>query len=331
MSSKQEVLALLEQNKGNCISGEDIARQLDISRAAVWRAIKDLQSAGHEIEATTRVGYRLKASSDILSAEGIRPFLTNPLDDRIRCYPSLSSTNRVVKQFALEGAPHGSVVVSSEQTDGKGRNGRSFFSPPGTGIYMSVLLRPDLKTSSAMLCTTAAAVAVCRAIDSLRGKGTAGIKWVNDIFIDGRKVCGILTEGISGFESGRIESIIVGIGVNFSTPANGFPPELSEIAGSVFAREVPPGVSRNRMVALIINNLLELTDNLEDRSFLAEYRLRSVVLGKAVLVSVGNETYEAVADEIDDSGALWVKNVHGQRRLLNSGEISLRPAGNAGW
>ncbi len=331
MSSKQEVLALLELNKGNCISGEDIARQLDISRAAVWRAIKDLQSAGHEIEATTRVGYRLKASSDILSAEGIRPFLSNPLDDRIRCYASLSSTNRVVKQFALEGAPHGSVVVASEQTDGKGRNGRSFFSPPGTGIYMSVLLRPDLNTSSAILCTTAAAVAVCRAIDSLKGKGSAGIKWVNDVFIDGRKVCGILTEGISGFESGRIESIIIGIGVNFSTPAKDFPPELYTIAGSVFSREVPPGVSRNRMVALIINNLLELTDNLEDRSFLAEYRLRSVVLGKAVLVSVGNETYEAVADEIDDSGALWVKTAQGQRRLLNSGEISLRPAGNAGW
>lgn len=330
MSLKQEVLTILERNKGDNISGEDLARQLDVSRAAIWRAIKELQSEGHEISAATRVGYTLSESSDILSAEGIRLYLNSISADSIRCYPSLSSTNRVAKQFALDGAPHGTVVLAGEQTDGRGRNGRSFFSPPGTGIYMSIVLRPDLSSANAILCTTATAVAVCRAIERVRG-GQCGIKWVNDIYVDGHKVCGILTEGISGFESGHIESLVVGIGVNYCTPREAFPPDLAMIAGSLFEGEVPQGVSRNRLVAEIINEMMDISKQLSGRSFLQEYRARSVVIGKPVQVIQGNETYKAVAEEIDDNGALWVKNEQGETKVLNSGEITLRPAEGSTW
>ena len=331
MACKQDVLALLERQKGHRISGEAIASVLSVSRAAVWRAIKDLQAEGHAIDASTRVGYRLQDSSDILSAEGIHPYLAPGFKGELICHPILDSTNREVKRLALEGAPQGTVVLAGQQTAGRGRNGRSFFSPSDTGIYLSMLLRPDLATSSALLCTTAAAVAVCRAIDSLRG-GSTGIKWVNDIYIDGKKVCGILTEGMAGFESGRIESIVIGIGVNYSTPLDAFPPELRDVAGSVFPGTIPAGVSRNRMAAAIINSLLDLVKQLESANgFMAEYRSRSVVIGREVRVLQGNQEYAAVAEEIDDAGALWVRTVNGERRLLNSGEISLRPLDSPSW
>jgi BirA family transcriptional regulator, biotin operon repressor / biotin---[acetyl-CoA-carboxylase] ligase len=330
VASKQEVLALLEKQKGMNVSGEAIAGSLSISRAAVWRAIKDLQAEGHAIEASTRVGYRLLDSSDILSSEGIRPYLQSGFSGDLICHPSLDSTNREIRRLALEGAPHGTVVLAGRQTEGRGRNGRSFFSPGDTGIYMSMLLRPDLGTSSALLCTTAAAVAVCRAVDSFRS-GSAGIKWVNDIHLDGKKVCGILTEGVMGFESGRIESIVIGIGVNFSTPQEVFPPELRGVAGSVFDGSVPAGVSRNRMAAAIINHLLTLTGELESPTFMEEYRRRSVVIGKEVQVLQGNQVYQAVAEEIDDVGVLWVRTLGGDRKSLNSGEISLRPLDGACW
>ncbi len=330
MACKQEVLALLEKQKGSRISGEAIAAVLSVSRAAVWRAIKDLQAEGHAIDASTRVGYRLQDSSDILSVEGIRPYLAPGFKGDLICYPILDSTNREVRRLALEGAPQGTVVLAGQQTAGRGRNGRSFFSPGDTGLYMSMLLRPDLATSSALLCTTAAAVAVCRAIDSMRG-GSTGIKWVNDIYIDGRKVCGILTEGMAGFESGRIESIVIGIGVNYSTPLEAFPPELIGIAGSVFPGAVPTGVSRNRMAAAIIDSLLDLTNPLDASNFMDEYRHRSVVIGREVRVLQGSGVYTAVAEEIDDAGALWVRTPSGERRLLNSGEISLRPLNGSNW
>jgi len=262
--------------------------------------------------------------------EGIRPYLTPGFKGDLICYPTLDSTNRELRRLALEGAPHGTVVLAGRQTAGRGRNGRSFFSPGDTGIYLSVLLRPDLATSSALLCTTAAAVAVCRAIDSLR-VGSAGIKWVNDIYLDGKKVCGILTEGMAGFESGRIESIVIGIGVNYSTPLEVFPPELRGIAGSVFPGTVPTGASRNRMAAAIISSLLDLVNQLESPAFMDEYRRRSVVLGREVRVMQGNQVYGAVAEEIDDAGALWVRTPSGDRKLLNSGEISLRPLDGSSW
>ena len=263
MSSKQQVLALLEQCKGSHISGEEIARQLQITRAAVWRAIHDLRLSGHAIEASTKIGYRLSESSDVLSEQGIRSAFTDKryLDLPLHFHESIGSTNGEAKRLALEGAPHGTVVVAGRQTEGRGRNGKSFFSPSDSGLYVSVLLRPELDTAMALRVTSGVAVAVCRAIERMCDR-RAGIKWVNDILIDSLKVCGILTEGISGFETGRIESLVVGIGVNHTVSPEGFPQELQGIAGALFVDTAPPEASRNRLAASIVEELLAVVDHM---------------------------------------------------------------------
>ncbi|MGE0073848.1 MAG: biotin--[acetyl-CoA-carboxylase] ligase [Sphaerochaetaceae bacterium] len=271
MSSKQQVLALLEQFKGSHISGEEIARQLQITRAAVWRAIHDLRLSGHAIEASTKIGYRLSESSDVLSEQGIRSAFTDKryLELPLHFHESIGSTNGEAKRLALEGAPHGTVVVAGRQTEGRGRNGKSFFSPSDSGLYVSVLLRPELDTAMALRVTSGAAVAVCRAIERMCDR-RAGIKWVNDILIDSLKVCGILTEGISGFETGRIESLVVGIGVNHTVPPEGFPQELQGIAGALFVDTAPPEASRNRLAASIVEELLAVVDHMGQVDFISK-------------------------------------------------------------
>jgi BirA family biotin operon repressor/biotin-[acetyl-CoA-carboxylase] ligase len=332
MSSKQQVLALLEQCKGSHISGEEIARQLQITRAAVWRAIHDLRLGGHAIEASTKIGYRLLESSDVLSAQGIRSAFTDKryLDLPLYFHENIGSTNGEAKRLALEGAPHGTVVVAGRQSEGRGRNGKSFFSPSDSGLYVSVLLRPELDTAMALRVTSGAAVAVCRAIERMCDR-RAGIKWVNDILIDSLKVCGILTEGISGFETGRIESLVVGIGVNHTVPPEGFPQELQGIAGALFIGTPPPEASRNRLAARIVEELLAVVDHMGQVDFMEEYRRRSVVVGQRVRVVQGAVTYEAEATGIADDGALVVRLADGSVEHLRSGEISLRPILGSSW
>ncbi len=325
MTTRHRVLALLEQHKGEFISGERIAEDLHMSRAAIWRAVRELRERGYDIEASTRVGYRLALASDKLSAEGIRSALDWPEPVAIHYFDSVDSTNKIAKQMALEGAPHGTVVVAGAQQGGRGRLGRSFFSPEGSGLYMSVVMRLDLPSSLALRITCAAAVSVCVAVESL-GSDPASIKWVNDIYMRGKKVCGILTEGASGFESGRIESVIVGIGVNFSPPQGGFPSELSSIATAIFPDEVPSGVSRNRLCATIMRELLTSASRIDSPELMGLYRSRSAVIGKPVRVFQGGQSYDATVGGIADDGALLVRTADNAMHTLSSGEISIRPA-----
>lgn len=323
MASRHLVLAVLEQHKGSYVSGQEIAQRLDITRAAVWRAIAELRKQGYDIEASTKIGYRLAADSDKLSSEGIMSVLPEGLAVDIRYHETIDSTNREAKRLALEGCVHGTVVVSGSQSGGRGRLGRSFYSPPDSGLYLSVVLRPDVASSFALRITSAAAVAVCRAIERHSDR-KASIKWVNDIFMDGRKVCGILTEGVSGFESGRIESVVVGIGLNHTEPNGGFPDELTNIAGAVFSSDSTQKISRNQLAADILSCLFELLPQLSDDAFIEEYRQRSIVLGKTVRVMQGNVSYEAVATGITDDGSLVVKTPEGDENILGTGEISIR-------
>lgn len=323
MASRHLVLAVLEQHKGSYVSGQEIAQRLDITRAAVWRAIAELRKQGYDIEASTKIGYRLAADSDKLSAQGIMSVLPEGLAVDIHYHETIDSTNREAKQLALEGCVHGTVVVSGSQSGGRGRLGRSFYSPPDSGLYLSVVLRPDVASSFALRITSAVAVAVCRAIERHSDR-KASIKWVNDIFMDNRKVCGILTEGVSGFESGKIESVVVGIGLNHTEPKGGFPDELANIAGAVFSSDSTQKVSRNQMAADILSCLFELLPQLSDDAFIEEYRQRSIVLGKTVHVIQGNVSYEAVATGITDDGSLVVKTPEGDENILGTGEISIR-------
>lgn len=330
MTSKEKVLTLLEQHKGSFISGEVIAQQLDITRAAVWRSIQDLRLSGHAINASTKVGYKLHEESDVLSVQGITAALASKDKINLMYHETIDSTNKEAKKLALEGAPHGTVVVAGCQTEGRGRNGKTFYSPQGSGLYLSMLMRPNMGTSMALRITAAAAVAVCRAIEDVSGK-QAGIKWVNDIYCDNKKVCGILTEGISGFESGKIESVVVGIGINHRYPEQGFPPELEPIAGALFAGSVPPQASRNHLAAAIIKNLLWVLEHLDSPTIIKEYQYRSIVIRKKITILQGSETYNATAIAIASDGALIVRLEDGKEQQLRSGEISLRPTAGQTW
>lgn len=323
MTSKSAVLLELERCRGEYISGEELARQLGISRSAVWKAIEELRREGCAVEAVTRRGYRLAAGTDILSAEGIRLLLPEDTFWSITCLDTVESTNQTAKELAQSGALHGTVVAADGQTGGRGRFGRTFYSPRGAGVYLSAVLRPGVTAEETGMLTIGAAVAVCRAICAL-SPASPQIKWVNDILIGGRKVGGILTEAASGLESGMLEYAVVGIGLNYTTALEDFPPELQSTAGSLFPKGAPEGLGRNRMSAEILRQLERMAKEGLGRGCLEEYRARSAVLGKKVWVLRGGRQEEATAVEIDGRGRLVVRWKNGGTESLRSGEVSLR-------
>ena len=320
MATKERLLALLEQNKGAYFSGEELAQRFQVSRAAIWKAIQALRQEGYAIDAVTNRGYCLSPKGDLLSAQGIEKYLRHP-DLRLTVLSSVSSTNTLLRQQADQGAPQGTVVLAGEQTAGRGRMGRSFFSPPDTGLYLSLLLRPDsFQTQQATTLTAAAAVAMCQAMEALTGSPIE-IKWVNDLYWNGKKICGILTEGAFSLESGALEYLILGVGVNLCPPKAGFPGELDSIAGSLL--EEPMDDGKNRLAAEFLNRFWDCYTHPERRDFVDEYRRRSLVLGKAVTVSLGGQTRPAVAEAIDDSCRLLVRCPDGETMALSYGEVSL--------
>ncbi|MFZ2538407.1 MAG: biotin--[acetyl-CoA-carboxylase] ligase, partial [Oscillospiraceae bacterium] len=207
MSAKYDVLKLLENNKGKTLSGNDIAMALGITRAAVWKVINTLKEDGYKISAVTKKGYCLETQNDILSPQSIKPYIHNvELYDTIIVHKSLSSTNTEAKALANNSAKSGTVIISEQQTQGKGRLGRKFYSPNTSGIYMSVIFRLKNPIEQSMLITSATAVAVCIAIKTVCNLDCQ-IKWVNDIYIDSKKVCGILTEASVNFEAQQLDYI----------------------------------------------------------------------------------------------------------------------------
>ena len=200
---------------------------------------------------------------------------------------------------------------------------RKFYSPTGTGLYLSVLLRPRMKAQEALFITTAAAVAVARTVEEVAGRET-GIKWVNDVFLDGRKICGILTEASFDMESGALEYAVCGIGVNVTPPEGGFPDEIKDVAGAVFTDAAPPADAKNRIAAGIVRHFMEYYRDLSRRPFFDEYVRRSVVVGQDILVLGRDEPRKARALAIDESCNLRVRYEDGSEGVLASGEVSIR-------
>lgn len=321
MSVKTEILNILEKYKGESISGQELAEKLGVSRTAVWKAINQLKEDGHEINGVSNKGYSLSILSDVLSSEGIRPFLNSEYKDiPIMVHKTIGSTNTEAKLLIMQDAPHGTVILSEEQTSGRGRMGRSFYSPSNSGIYMSIILKPKLDINDSVLITTATSVAVCLAIEKI-SQYKPKIKWVNDIYINEKKVCGILTEAVTDIESGTISSVIVGIGLNVKT--ENFPDELKETAGAIFASHTSNSI-RNQLSAEIINNVLYMLVNLKDRNFLKIYRERSMIIGERIKYLKNNQWHEGYAKDIDEYGGLVVFHDDGSEETLHSGEISVR-------
>jgi len=261
--------------------------------------------------------------TDVLSEAGIRRYLkTEGLQFHI--YSSVGSTNTVLKTMAEEGAKEGLCVLSEQQTAGRGRLGRSFYSPPENGLYMSLLLRPMLPAEDATAVTACAAVAVAETIENL-APVRAEIKWVNDVMVDGRKVCGILTEASLDCESGQVNYMIVGIGINTHPPKDDYPAELRGIAGAAFGNTAIPEL-RCRLAAGVLDRLTAGCARLREKEWFEEYRRRSLVLGKPILIlAPGREPEPAVALDLDPDFALIVRTESGELRRLNSGEVSIRP------
>ena len=264
---------------------------------------------------------------NIITVEGISPFLShNKTPGHINVFGSLESTNKTAKEMIMAGTNHGTVVIADSQTAGKGRYGRVFHSPPGHGIYMSLILRSkQLWFDTPTLVTAFAAVSVCESIEAISDK-TPQIKWVNDIYLNNRKICGILTESVT--VSGA-QWTVIGIGINFSTPKAAFPEELRHIAGSVFADDTPT-VTRNRLIAEIINRLISPKKRYSDKKLLDVYKKRLMMLGRNITVITGGESYSATAVDIDDTGRLIVRIGDGELQTLSAGEISISVLGKLG-
>jgi BirA family biotin operon repressor/biotin-[acetyl-CoA-carboxylase] ligase len=322
MELKHQVLQILEENRGNTVNGAKLASELFVTRSAVWKAIKSLQKEGYTITAVTNKGYCLQSHNDIVSVESIRPYLQNAAQNfTLEVRQKVTSTNTLAKEMAAQGAAEGTVLIALEQTEGRGRMGRSFYSPHSSGIYFSIILRPKLKLEDSLLITTATAVAVSQAIETVAGV-TSGIKWVNDIYLGEKKVCGILTEASLNFESGSLEYAIVGIGININT--QDFPEEIIQVAGSLFNDKPSGSPITSVLVAEVLNNIAGCMNTLTDKAYLNEYRRRSFLIGKNINVIKGKETLSAKAIDIDDRARLVVEYDDGIVEALNSGEVSVR-------
>ena len=320
--TKEKVLRLLDG--GGFVSGQKMSEALGLSRAAVWKAIQQLRSEGCDIESVTNRGYRLAARPDVLSRDGILCCLgDHPWRDRLVVLDTVDSTNNYAKTLASQGAPHGTVVVSDHQTGGKGRQGRSFSSPKGMGVYLSVILRWDVPPQRLMHLTCVAAEAVRRAILNTFGLET-GIKWTNDLVCEKKKLCGILTELSVEAETGLTDYVVCGIGINCrQTPAD-FPADVAPMATSLL--QLLGRSDACALAAAMITQLhLAAGDLLQrPRDWMDGYKAHCVTIGQDVKIIRGDEVTPAHVDDMDDQGALLVTLADGSRETVFSGEVSVR-------
>ena len=331
MNAKQQIALVLEQAGDAYVSGSGLAAELGLTRAAVWKCIGQLSAEGYDIERSKR-GYRLGENSDALSENSVQSRLGELAETfELEVFPEIESTNSYLKAKAAKTRPGGGdgelkdwhTVIASGQSAGRGRMGRAFVSPAGTGLYLSVLLRPAIAAEKAVRITTAAAVAACRAIESCTEE-RAQIKWVNDIYVRGKKTCGILTEAALNLESGSLDWAVMGIGFNVYEPQGGFPEELREIAGAIAAQRQRD--LRSWIAAAFLREFYTLCKDLEAADFAEEYRTRSFLLGKSINVIRGDTVTPATALDIDRECHLLVRYEDGKEEALSSGEVSVRPS-----
>ena len=322
MKTKDKLLELLESQKNEWVSGETIGASLNISRAAVWKVVMNLRNEGYVIDAVRNKGYRLLEESDIISEIGVLKYLSpecRMLD--IHVVPSAESTNSTLWEKEKAGVPEGTVFIAGMQTAGRGRLGRRFYSPADTGVYMSILFRPrNIKPENTVRLTTMAAVAACETFETASQKN-ASIKWINDVFIENKKVCGILTEGSVGMETGSLDAVVLGIGINAYEPEKGFPEDLQSVAGAVYDAKCADG--RNILAAGFLNRLMRYYLSGDYESYVEKYRKRCFVLGKKISVLSDGVKKTATALDIDENCRLIVQYENGVTETLSTGEISI--------
>lgn len=327
---EKAVLAILEENFQSYISGEEIARRLYVSRANICKIVKKLKNKGYRIESSTQKGYCLRHRENYLSDYLIRQYLNKEIQSAIEILPTIDSTNDYAKRRLAEGDSRDLLILSEEQTAGKGRRERSFYSPQQKGIYMSIGFHPVLAVEDVQLVTICAALAVCDAIENV-ALICADIKWLNDVYIRGKKVCGILTEGEIEIETLQYKYVVVGIGINVQREPTGLPAEIRDVYTSL-SDHTSVAIDRNRLVAEVANAfsgyvcLLEENINNKER-IIEKYKARSNVLGKKFIVNQ-NPARIYTAVDITSSGHLVAENEKKEELVLNSGEVSVAEAGH---
>lgn len=319
---KEEILRLLRSADGY-ISGQELCNRFGVSRTAVWKAINQLKEAGYEIEAQQNKGYRLMAAPDLMTEAEIKSLLhTEWVAKEVLYFDTIDSTNTKAQELAEKGYPSGTLVVADKQESGKGRRGRSWVSPSGTGIFMTLMIKPDINPNNASMLTLVAALAVAKAITSVTGE-EAMIKWPNDIVVNGKKVCGILTEMNAQFD--YINHIVVGIGINVHNES--FPEEISQMASSLMIEAGGKRFHRAQIIAETMSYFEQYYDTFlktQDLSALVrEYDKLLVNRNKSVRVLDPKEPFDGKAMGITPKGELVVDTWE-SRKLVSSGEVSVR-------
>lgn len=319
---KEEILRLLRSADGY-ISGQELCNRFGVSRTAVWKAINQLKEAGYEIEAQQNKGYRLMAAPDLMTEAEIKSLMhTDWVAKEVLYFDTIDSTNIKAQELAEKGYQSGTLVVADKQESGKGRRGRSWVSPSGTGIFMTLMIKPDINPNNASMLTLVAALAVAKAITSVTGE-EALIKWPNDIVINGKKVCGILTEMNAQFD--YINHIVVGIGINVHNES--FPEEISQMASSLMIEAGGKRFHRAQIIAETMSYFEQYYDTFlktQDLSALVrEYDKLLVNRNKSVRVLDPKEPFDGKAMGITPKGELIVDTWE-SRKLVSSGEVSVR-------
>ena len=320
--TKDEVLSFLKES-GKPVSGQEMSRMLGISRAAVWKAIEQLRRDGYEISAGTNRGYQLAHSPDRLTREGVLAALgEHPWKNYVQVFDSIDSTNTYARQLAAGGAPEGTVVVADHQTAGRGRRGRSFLSPSGVGVYLTVLLRPQVRPEQILHLTAMVGVAACNAVERVSGL-RPGIKWTNDLVYGKKKMSGILTELSVEAETRETSYVVSGIGLNCGEDE--FPEELRDMATSIKMETGKP-VDRCELAAELIRELERMNRGLftEKEIWLRQFARDCVTVGQDVKIVRGDEVRFAHVDGIGPDAELLVTYPDGAKDTVSSGEVSVR-------
>ncbi len=319
---KAEILSMLRKTDGY-ISGQQLCEEFQVSRTAVWKVIEQLKAEGYKIEAVRNRGYHLEEVPDVMSEAEIESLLsTKWAGCGVLCFRETDSTNNYAKRLGDEGAPHGTLVAAEKQTAGRGRRGRRWESPPGSSIYMSILLRPDIRPSQASMLTLVMAQSVAEAVREETGQ-EALIKWPNDIILNQKKICGILTEMSTEIE--WINYVVIGVGINVNT--EGFPEDLADTATSLYL-EGKKKIQRSRLLAGVaerFENNYESFLKCGDLSFMQEsYNQLLVNRDREVRIMEPGHEYNGRAAGINEKGELLVCTEDGQIKNIYAGEVSVR-------
>lgn len=257
----------------------------------------------------------------IFTAQDVEKYLDTDFPVQVDVQREVTSTNTILKSLAEQGMPEGFVLIAQAQTAGRGRLGRSFHSPIGTGLYFSILLRPDCSAERSLFITTSAAVAVCKAIEKLTDQKPL-IKWVNDLYLHEKKICGILTEASVNYETKGLNWAVLGIGINLAEPEGGFPEDIRSIAGSLFREKCPADMAAH-LAAEVLNQFFRLYKDMETGAFIDEYRSRSFLTGREIVFSRGNETFSGVVTGISEEAHLLVRLSSGEEQAFSAGEVQI--------